>query len=164
MSIGTKDDRMHGRFDAFELSAEGAERAGEIDARDLPRVSDQLAETADAVPIAWRISGGHDGLGRPSLTVRIDGTVLLVCQRCLQPFGARVTQQTDLLLARDETEVVLANTALDPRSLVEDELLLSLPLSPRHGEDECPAAGRPIKDEPRSPFAGLAGLKARNPD
>jgi uncharacterized protein len=174
MSIGTKDDRMHGRFDAFELSAEGAERAGEIDARDLPRVSDQLAETADAVPIAWRISGGHDGLGQPSLTVRIDGTVLLVCQRCLQPFGARVTQQTDLLLARDEaeltrldaeeTEVVLANTALDPRSLVEDELLLSLPLSPRHGEDECPAAGRPIKDEPRSPFAGLAGLKARNPD
>ncbi|HEY2865436.1 MAG TPA: YceD family protein [Casimicrobiaceae bacterium] len=174
MSTRTKDDRAHGRFDAFELSAEGAELAGEMDARDLSRVSDQLAEGSDAVPVAWRISGGRDGLGRPSLTVGIDGTVPLVCQRCLQPFGARVTQQTDLLLARDEaelarldadeTEVVLAKAALDPRSLVEDELLLSLPLSPRHGEDECPAAGRPMKDDARSPFAGLARLKARNPD
>ena len=61
----------------------------------------------------------------------------LVCQRCLQPFAATIAQQTDLLLARneaelarldaEETEVVLANTTLDPLTLVEDELLLSLP-------------------------------------
>ena len=93
---------------------------------------------ADAAPIAWRISGGHDDAGRPSLTVRLDGVVPLVCQRCLQPFGAAVAQQTDLLLARNEAElarldaedaeVVLRDTTLDPRNLVEDELLLSLPV------------------------------------
>jgi uncharacterized protein len=134
-----------------------------------------LAAGAGAAAIAWRISGGHDAAGRPSLTVQLKGAVPLVCQRCLQPFMATVAQQTDLLLAGDEaellrldaeeTEVVLANTTLDPRSLVEDELLLSLPLSPRHDEEACAAArGSVTDDAKRSPFAGLAALKARNPD
>jgi uncharacterized protein len=175
MATRTTDVGAHGRFDAFELAASGTDLAGEVDARSLPRAADQLAEGSDAAPIAWRISGGHDGMGRPLLTVRLDGVVALVCQRCLQPFGATVAQQTDLLLARneaelarldaEEAEVVLANTTLDPRNLVEDELLLSLPLSPRHDEEACAAARRSMTDDgKRSPFAGLAALKARNPD
>jgi len=175
MATRTTDVGARGRFDAFELAAAGTDLAGEVDARSLPRAADQLAEGADPTPIAWRISGGHDGTGRPLLAVRIDAVVPLVCQRCLQPFGATIAQQTDLLLARDEaelarldaeeTEVVLANTTLDPRNLVEDELLLSLPLSPRHDEDACAAARRSKSDDgKRSPFAGLAVLKTRNPD
>lgn len=163
-----------GRFDAFELAAEGDELAGRVDARGLPRVADQLAAGADAGPIDWRIRGGRDALGHPMLTVRVEGDVPLACQRCLQPFAAPVAQQTALLLARDEaelarldaeeTEVVLANTTLDPLRLVEDELLLSLPLSPRHDEDQCAAARRaPPHGAKGSPFAGLAALKARNP-
>jgi uncharacterized protein len=174
MATRTTDVGAHGRFDAFELAAAGTDLAGEIDARSLPRVADQLAEGANAAPITWRISGGHDDAGRPSLRVRLDGVVPLVCQRCLQPFGATVAQQTDLLLPEsmhgdalvaEDTEVVLANTTLDPRNLVEDELLLSLPLSPRHDEEACAAARRSMTDDgKRSPFAGLAALKARNPD
>jgi len=175
MATRTTDAGTHGRFDAFELSAAGADLAGEVDARSLRRAADQLAAGAGAAPIKWRISGGKDALGRPLLTVRLDGAVPLVCQRCLQPFVSRIDQQTDLLPARDEnelaqldadeTEVVLANAALDPRDLVEDELLLSLPLSPRHDEEECAAARRSTADEGKpSPFAGLAALKGRNPD
>lgn len=175
MATRTIDGGAHGRFDAFELAAAGTDLAGEVDARRLPRTADQLAEGTDAALIAWRISGGHDDAGRPLLTLRLDGVVSLVCQRCLQPFGAAVAQQTDLLLARDEaelarldaeeTEVVLANTMLDPRNLVEDELLLSLPLSPRHDEDACAAARRSMtEDGKRSPFAELAALKTRNPE
>ena len=175
MATRTTDGGPHGRFDAFELSAEGGMLAGEVDAWTLPRVADQLAAGADAAPIAWRITGGRDEAGRPLLTVRLDGAVPLACQRCLQPFVAPVAQATDLLLARDEaelarldveeTEVVLANTTLDPRTLIEDELLLSLPLSPRHGEEECAAARRSVAGDGKpSPFAGLAALKGRNPD
>ncbi len=172
--MATTDTGALGRFDAFELSAAGTDVAGEIDARALPRAGDLLAAGTEAVPLAWRISGGHDAAGRPLLTVRVDGAVPLVCQRCLQKFVATVAQQTELLLARDEAElaaldveepeVVLANSTLDPRNLVEDELLLSLPLSPRHGAEECAAALRPGTDDGRrSPFAGLAALKSRNP-
>lgn len=172
--MATTDTGAQGRFDAFEVSAAGADLGGEIDARSLPRAAELLAAGAEAVPLAWRITGGRDALGRPLLSVRLDGAVPLVCQRCLQKFVATLAQQTGLLLARDEaelarldaeeTEVVLANTTLDPRNLVEDELLLSLPLSPRHGEEECAAALRPGTDDGRrSPFAGLAALKSRDP-
>jgi uncharacterized protein len=173
MATRTTDVGAHGRFDALELAAARTDLAGEVDARTLPRAADQLAEGTDAAPIAWRISGGHDGLGRPLLTVRLDGVAPLVCQRCLQPFDATVAQQTELLLARDEaelarldaeeTEVVLANTTLDPQNLVEDELLLSLPLSPRHDEDACAARRSMTDDGKRSPFAELAALKTRDP-
>ncbi|HEY7943203.1 MAG TPA: YceD family protein, partial [Casimicrobiaceae bacterium] len=174
MANRTTDAGTQARFDAFELSAEDGELAGDFDARKLPRAVGLLAAGADPAPIAWRIAGGHDALGRSSVTVRLDGTVPLVCQRCLQPYAAAVSQQTELLLARDdaelarldaeEPEVVLANTTLDPRSLVEDELLLSLPLSPRHAEEECFAARGLAPDRAQqSPFAALAALKARDP-
>ena len=172
--MATTEPGAHRRFDAFELAAAGAALAGEIDARSLPRAAKVLSAGSEPVPMAWQIRGGHDAAGRPLVTVRLDGAVPLVCQRCLRPFAAKVAQQTDLLLARDEaelvrldeeeSEVVLADTMLDPRQLVEDELLLSLPLSPRHGDDECAAAMRAGTDEGRrSPFAGLAALKRRDP-
>jgi len=171
--MATTDTGARGRFDAFELAAAGADLAGDVDARTLPRAAGLLASGSEAVPMVWRVSGGHDALGRPLLTVQLDGAVPLVCQRCLQPFAATVAQRSELLLARDEAElarldaeegeVVLANTALDARDLVEDELLLSLPLSPRHGEGECAAAlGPGAEDGRHSPFAGLAALKSRD--
>ena len=162
------------RFDAFALASDGDEIAGTVDARRLPRVADQLASGSAPVPLAWRIRGGKDAMARPMLTLSIEGEVPLVCQRCLEPFAAPIAQQTPLLLAHDESElaqldaeeseVVLANNTVDPLRLVEDELLLSLPLSPRHREGGCGAASRAtpagVKD---SPFARLAGLKTRNP-
>jgi uncharacterized protein len=95
--------------------------------------------------------------------------VFLVCQRCLNPFAVPVAQETMLLLAGDEAElarlddaepeVVLANAPVDPVALVEDELLLSLPFSPRH--EECATTGAAPTGEHaiESPFAGLARLK-----
>jgi uncharacterized protein len=80
-------------------------------------------------------------------------------------------QQTELLLARDaadlarldadEQEAVLATAPLDALTLVEDELLLSLPFAPCHAKDACVAAASRISTPPDapSPFARLAGLK-----
>jgi uncharacterized metal-binding protein YceD (DUF177 family) len=66
-----------------------------------------------------------------------------------------VRQSTMLLLARNEAdllhldeisehEVVLANAPLDPVTLVEDELLLTLPFAPRH-EASCDPASAPAR-------------------
>ena len=97
----------------------------------------------------------------------------MVCQRCLQPFVAIVDQSTELLLARseaelagmdaEEIEVVLATQRLDALTLVEDELLLSLPFSPRHPDSECAAspmvAGHESSQNRSSPFGQLGELK-----
>ena len=167
-----------GRFDAFRMAAEGDSLGGEFDASTLARVVDRLAPGAGPAPIAWRIAGDHDAFQRPMLSVTIEGSLPLVCQRCLQPFAAPIAQQTRLLLAQDETqlglldaedpEVVLAATPIDARTLVEDEILLSLPLAPRHAEGQCPEDVRLQVERPEaggtseaSPFAPLAKLKKR---
>ena len=138
------------RFDALKLSASGETLAGEIDAADLPRVVDRLAADAGPARLAWRLVGGRDGQRRPTLMLTLAGSVPLLCQRCLQPFAAIADQSTELLLARSEAELarldgeeieaVLATERLDPMTLVEDELLLSLPFAPRHADGECELA------------------------
>jgi len=81
---------------------------------------------------------------------------------------------TDLLLARDKSELarfdadasvdcILATPELDIIALVEDEIILSLPPSPRHGEGECAIdkreSGNMYMLKGRSPFSALAALK-----
>jgi uncharacterized protein len=162
------------RFDALKLSASGESLAGAIDAGDLPRIADRLARDAGPAGVDWRLVGGIDGQRRPLLTLTLSGSVPLVCQRCLQPFVATVNQSTQLLLARSEAElarldaedleVILATERLDPLGLVEDELLLSLPFSPRHAEGECEAAdsaaaGGAMNPSKTAPFGRLGELK-----
>lgn len=166
------------RFDAFKLAADGDTLSGEVDARSLERARDRLAPGSAEARIRWQIAGDHDALQRPALAVTVEGTFPLVCQRCLQVFDAPFVQQTRLLLAHDEaelkrldaeeTEVVLASALLDARTLVEDEVLLSLPFAPHHPDGQCPpgggwayAAADAKKHDETSPFAPLAGLKKR---
>ena len=140
-----KPGRRNG-FDAYQLARTGAEVSGAVDAQSLSRVMDRLQP--GSAPIRWRISGTHDASGRPAIVVDLHGQVRLECQRCLGEVEWPVDQTTLLLLARDErelaaldadseNEVVLAKAALDPLTLVEDELTLSLPFAPRHEEGGC---------------------------
>jgi len=166
------------RFDAFRLAADGEELSGELDARALERAGDRLASGSGEARIRWRIAGEHDALQRPALAVTIEGTLPLVCQRCLQVFEVPIVQQTRLLLAHDEaelsrldaeeSEVVLAAMPLDARLLIEEEVLLSLPFAPHHPDGQCAAgpgrayAGADADNHgDRSPFAPLAKLKKR---
>ena len=141
------------RFDAFKLAARGGELSGTIDPVRLPRLGDQVV--AEGGSVAWRIRGGDDGQGRPALTVTVEGDVPVTCQRCLGTMRQPVAQETVLLLARNEAEVVrldgasdceviLAAAPVEALAVVEDELLLSLPFAPRH-EQGC-AADAPAPD------------------
>lgn len=164
-----------GRFDALELAARGEALAGEIDVAHRPRVADRLAPETSLAPITWRIAGARDALDRPMLAVSVEGSLPLVCQRCLQPFDAPIAQRSELLLARDDAELerldaeeseVLPAAPLDAMTLIEDEILLSLPFAPRHPEGQCPAgapaaSGREQVQSVKAtmPFAGLAALR-----
>ncbi len=172
-----------GRFEAFGLAARRATITGRADARDMERMDDLLAPGDEDVPVDYRISGTTDARGQPALEVEVAGTLPLVCQRCLQTFAWPVTQTTLLLLARDEGElarldegdpeheVIAADAPLDPKALVEDELVLTVPFVPRCAEENCGALGEAADTEgarvpsaerskPPSAFAVLADLKA----
>ncbi|MEQ1804240.1 MAG: YceD family protein, partial [Burkholderiaceae bacterium] len=96
----------------------------------------------------------------------------LVCQRCLEPVTAALDVQRSFrfvegeaaaaeLDAQCEDDVLALTRELDLHELLEDELLLCLPLVPKH--EQCPqplpeAAAGPGPDR-ANPFAALAALK-----
>ena len=118
---------------------------------------------------------------RPALHLRARCVVPLACQRCLGELRVPLEVDRHIVFARDEDsaaalddasedDVLALSGELDVRELVEDELLLALPLVPRH--DVCPGAVRlsaqdadfdAAGDERPHPFAGLAALKAGKP-
>lgn len=115
------------------------------------------------------------GLPVADLTMR--GTAQLTCQRCLGPLEIPLERQArmglifaqaDMERVPEELEPVLApegRTSIG--ALVEEELLLSLPIVPQHAEGEpCGAAEAPRKaaaDAPptQRPFEGLDKLLGR---
>jgi uncharacterized protein len=93
----------------------------------------------------------------------------MTCQRCLGAVEVLVEADAELELAEseaaieaadDEVERVLATPEMDVVALVEDELILSLPMVPRH--EACAAKAAHGQDEAGSPFAALAGLKRKH--
>lgn len=168
--------RRRGTFDAFDLVRRQATRAGRVDVATMPRAADRLVEGAarESTVVSWRITGTVEALGRPALEIRLDGSVPLECQRCLQSFAWPMAQVTTLLLARDERElavldeaddvheVILASAPQDALTLIEDEVLLALPFAPRCERPECaehPVRSRDPNATRPSAFAALAALK-----
>jgi uncharacterized protein len=151
MTTGPKPGTLKaGMFDAFRLAREHGSLRGRFDAAASERLYDWLAP-GDA-PVAWSITGTADTLGRPAIAIELDGSVPMECQRCLAPMQWTVQQRTVALLAASDAEgdaldestddeVLVATAPLDALTLVEDELLLSLPYAPTHADGECAAPG-----------------------
>jgi uncharacterized protein len=155
-----------GTIDGLQL-ARGRDRvAGAIDIGSLPRLA---AMGCDAGALAYRVSGGENGAGRPSLTIELNGELRLVCQRCLEPFVFPLAARSELELAETESEIevaeddidrVLATKAMDVAALVEDEAILALPMVPLH--ERCDTGLGPNVAAKAGPFASLAGLRKAN--
>jgi uncharacterized protein len=163
--------------DVSVLADEGAVLPVEIPVRDLPRLLPELAADSGVVRGELRFAREQ---GTPAVDVSLEATVTLVCQRCMQQMQQPLVTQSRVCLPADEEaaarvpaefETMLApNGRLSLPDLVAEDLLLELPLSPRHeDEGECDAlmAGVSAVEvdetvEPRRPFAGLAELMGRD--
>jgi uncharacterized protein len=110
----------------------------------------------------------RDGRGRPSLRLKVKGTLMLRCQRCLEAMAFDVDTDETLVLAATLAEIhaepadshapdrVVAGKEMALRELIEDELILAVPYAPRH--EDCEPAGAGERAEKVSPFAGLRGM------
>lgn len=103
--------------------------------------------------LSCRVAGEMDMQRRPVLHIAIQGEMVLTCQRCMGDLPHEIELERQLHLARDEAElerleealgldgeVILAGGKLNLAELVEDEVLLSLPLVPKHELGECSGA------------------------
>jgi uncharacterized protein len=137
----------------------------------LPQAAPATAVQGSARGEIRRVSGEEP---QTWLHLQARTTVWLACQRCLAPLRldlaveqpirvVRGEAQAEALDADSDHDVLALAPVIDLRQLIEDELLLALPIVPRH--DACPAPARPAPedsagDETPHPFAALARLKA----
>lgn len=167
------------RLDVEAFAKAGASLEGEWPLRQLERFAAATVAGAESDQVAWRARGEHRAVrgGHPQIWLHIEAwaAVKLECQRCLAPVAEPVDAQRSFLFVHGETTAaeldadseddVLAMThSLDLRELIEDELLLAMPLVPRH--ETCPeplvadqTAEPPEQEAPPHPFAALAALK-----
>lgn len=154
-------------IDSLEFAREGSVVAGSVAVAVLGRLADMLADNAGSLDCELR--GGRDGEGKPYLDLWVAGSLNLRCQRCLMPmpFGLDIDSRLMLVaageswpdeeLAEDGTDAIEASRELAVLPLIEDEVLLALPIVPRHEVCRPPVA---TETEHRpSPFAALAKLK-----
>ena len=152
-------------IDAMEFAGNGRGIRGEIPFKELSRLDDMLLDSAGT--LAYVVQGARAN-DRNVLEVSLSGVVHLRCQRCLGDleFPIKVSSRLKLASAEeldavdedDEDEYIEAVSQLDVIELVEDELLLSLPFSPKHPDGACVSVNEGLK-QAANPFSVLAGLK-----
>jgi len=97
-----------------------------------------------------RVTGRADKHKGCVLYVEITGEVEATCQRCLGRLTQEIAIASDVYLARDEAELerrnadsdssmdaILMSAKLSLIELIEDEVLLGLPLAPMHAPGVC---------------------------
>lgn len=133
--------------DATLLAARAAAVVRRYSLQQLPRVREAGGLPGTEMAVEFRFGPAESGV---AVDTHLEGTVVLTCQRCLQPVALPVT--SDSLLAVLDTEaaadelpedrepVVADATRLDLGFLAEEEVLLALPFVPMHDEACAPAA------------------------
>ncbi|MBU3575173.1 YceD family protein [Polynucleobacter sp. UK-Mo-2m-Kol15] len=158
--------------------------AGFLEISVLPRVADEVSIIEPGDGFHWQVMTHFaDSPGtqpQQILELVIKGRLHLVCQGCLQDCGLDLAQESRFVMVAtedeadafpmedDQLEPLVASQHFDLLGLIEDEILLSLPLIPKHLEGACQArtasfgGGKSAEDaseKPQNPFNILKNMK-----
>lgn len=154
-------------IDSLDFARKGREISGEVPIAELPRMADLLTDQAGKISYVLRGLQGDDG--KLLLELSLEGVCNLRCQRCLQALTYPIELDSRFRLVsegeRDESDIeddeadsIPAEKRMDVIDLLEEELLLSLPIAPKHENGECRMAVEEV-GKATNPFAVLASLK-----
>lgn len=139
--------------DLESLAAREATLSGELELGKLTRLLGLLHSDVGSVRASLRFRQRRDGWVGVELTYQ--AAVHLVCQRCLEPFRHDMAERVDVVLANAASvpsavpegcePFELEDGRLQPAQLVEDELIVAVPLVARHAViEECGGLARQL--------------------
>ncbi len=172
-----RDRRTAAEWAAGSQVIEFADKLGDFEQLSAIVEADLAALDDDSLPAGWRdapVAGrlefGFADAQRtlPCVNCRVETTVDAVCQRCLDAFRLPLEAAVGLLLLEfdqeadgyDEFEVwEVEDRLLRPQDIVEELLIMAMPLSAMHAESAaCKALSSDVDDgaeEMTTPFAAL---------
>lgn len=156
-------------IDPLKFAREGRSLSGALPVGGLDeRVHGDLSDTSGEV--SYQLDGFRDELQRLALRIRLTAELQVTCQRCLDgmPFSLDTDSVLTLFASQEkldeaceqdeELDAILAEPELDVIALIEDEIIMGLPHSPKHDECSRDTLSLAKADKP-NPFAVLAALK-----
>lgn len=171
-------DRLPVQVEPLRLARQGAKLRGLLPLAHMQRLAEYLCGAAGDAEVALDFGLGEGGVG--FLRGQARATLAMTCQRCLEPMDLEVEASFMFGLVESEGEaervseeyepLTVGETPLRLAELVEDELILALPIVALHDQLICPAAGRlgtaeaNVGDESggSNPFAVLEQLKRKH--
>ncbi|KAB7619395.1 YceD family protein [Verminephrobacter eiseniae] len=162
-----------------------AQAGGRLSGHDSLLKYERLAQEAKGLhpdlQVDWSAEGqwrmASDGIGQAWLGIKVRASLPMECQRCLGPVDMPLSVEREFRFVADEAtadaldgqsaqDLLALSREFNLHTLMEDELLMALPVVPKH--DECPSAvplvcqdddfERANADKP-NPFAALASLR-----
>jgi uncharacterized protein len=161
-------------LDAWRAVSSGARYEGSLPLERLARLRPSLVDAEGAVD--YVVQFGRDALDNAFVELELKARLPMQCQRSLERFLHPVELVQRLgLITREAQEASLpegtepllleGGAELHPAELIEDELILALPVVPIDpAATELAAEWQPESDDDGTPnpFAALAALKDRN--
>ena len=142
---------------------------GELGLNTLSRLEELLVDKKGG--LKYELSFDVDEAGVCIVVCRIETQVILECQRCFKAVSIDIDKSSILGVVSSKEELDALTDEYEPlqlecdtvsvKQLVEDELLLSIPLSAMHADVACAGTNEtgPINSQSKlQPFAGLAEL------
>ena len=127
--------------------------AGFLTMTDMPRLAKEASSVNPGDGFAWQMETHFENSPgsepRQILDLALKGRLHLVCQRCLQDCAVNLDEKRrfvlvateaeadDYPLEDEEQEPLVASQHFNLLETIEDEVLLSLPLIPKHPEGFC---------------------------
>ncbi|GMR20541.1 MAG: DUF177 domain-containing protein [Gammaproteobacteria bacterium] len=163
------------QIDPNHLAREGTHLQGHWPLAEFERLLSSCARPEGRISIDLNFVQDDERRSRMSGTLRAE--LWLTCQRCMTPVKKVLEVDSDIRLLQQgehvegDDDVVTVNGPVSLVKLVEDELLLSLPMIPVHELDQCPAAGylqalasgpEKAAEKAGNPFAVLKDLNLKD--
>jgi len=168
------------RLDVQAFAEDSAQLSGQGQVRDFPRLSQEAAGRGDDRLVNWSAQGElrNPRHVQPEIWLHLNASTVLplTCQRCLEPVDVPLAVDRSFRFVADEStaaaqddeaeeDLLAVSRAFDLPGLVEDELLMEMPVVPRH--EVCPKAVPMTATDPdfeeaapaENPFAALQVLK-----
>jgi uncharacterized protein len=169
-------------FEPIKLAKTGGNLSGVVNTQDMPRIAAEIEGDNHSV-ITYELKFYYDAQGICVIDGQLDCLIYLKCYRCLQacPQTLKIrfllsplakTAKVSLLPEAYEPIILEDDNTLNLLSMLEEEILLSIPLVPKHdiNDKNCmKSAVIPIVLEPtvaempkvQNPFSGLKDLTSK---
>lgn len=132
------------RLDVSRLARRAARIDGRFAVSECKRLVASLHD--DTGTVTARISLHNDEAGHRVIEGTASADVQLLCQRCLEPFATGLHAEFRLAQVADDARaaalpdglepVICPDGMLDTRAMIEDELILVLPVVARHDDED----------------------------